>query len=91
MRMIIIADLSSLLYRIELLCLNKPRFLQGEECTSFFHCLQAFRRHIDGDLLAQLGDEKRLFLEIYLAATLAGRIEFGRTRSIGIAPADLGF
>ena len=70
--------------------LDEPCFLQRDEGATLLHRLEAASGYAYGDLLADLRNEKSLLLEIDLAAALARRIVFGRTRSIGIAPADLG-
>ena len=71
--------------------LDKARCLQRLICTSLSHRLQTLGGDVDGDLLPKLGDEQRFLLEIDLAAAFARGIEFGRTRSIRIPPAHLGF
>ena len=70
--------------------LDKPRLLEGQKCSALFHCLEAFGRDADGNLLAELGDEKGLGLEIYLTAAFARWVEFGRTDAVRVPAADLG-
>lgn len=70
---------------------HKSRELEGLVRAAFLHSFQTFGRNGDGDFLTELGDEKGFGLEIHLAAARAGRVEFGRTRTIRIPPADLGF
>lgn len=70
---------------------NEAGFLEGDIGTSLFHGLEAAGRDIHGDLLAELRDEQGLFLEIDLTATLAGRIEFGSTNTVGVPASDLRF
>ena len=57
--------------------------------TALFHGLEALGRYGDGDFLAELRNEKCLLLEIYLAAALAGRVEFGSAGAVGVPPAHL--
>ena len=57
--------------------------------TTLFHRFEAFGRYTDGNFLAELRYKEGLCLEIDLAAALAGGIVFGRTRTVGIAAADL--
>jgi len=45
---------------------------------------------MDRNLLSDFGHKKRLLLEIDLATTLAGRIEFRRTYTIGVPATDEG-
>ena len=68
---------------------NKTSGFQCKICASLFHRLETFCGNTYGDFLAEFGDEKSLRLEIDLAAALAGRVEFGRTRAVRIPPADL--
>jgi|SRR3989344_6975827 len=58
--------------------------------TPLFHRLQSFCRDSDGDFFAEFGNEKRLLLEVYMAAAFTGRVEFGGTRPVRIPPANLG-
>src|SRR3989338_7628533 len=71
--------------------LNKTCFCESQKCSAFLHRFQSFCGNGDGHFFAEFGDEKGLGLQIDLPAALARRVEFGRTRSVGIAPADLGF
>ena len=70
--------------------LYETRFLERDEGSALLHSLEPLGRDTDGDLLAELGDEERLLLEVNLATALAGRIELGRTRAVRIPTADLG-
>src|SRR3989338_4149410 len=69
---------------------NKTRFLERQKCAAFLHRFEAFCGYADGDLLAEFRNEKRLRLEIDLAAAFAGRVEFGRADAVGVPAADLG-
>lgn len=60
---------------------------EGDECATLFHSLETFGRDVDGDLFAELGDEKGFLLQIDLTAALAGRVELGRTGAVGVPPA----
>lgn len=71
--------------------LDEAGFLERQKCAALLHCLETFCRHADGYLLAELGNEKGLRLEVDLAAALARRIEFGRTDAVGVPAADLRF
>lgn len=50
-----------------------------------FHGFQALSRDGYRDFFAELGDEERFLLEIYLTAARARRVELRRTRAIRIA------
>lgn len=64
-------------------------FLEGDEGSSFLHCLQTFCRHVDSDLLAKLWDEECLLLDVDVATSFASRVEFGSTNTVGVAASDL--
>lgn len=54
------------------------------------HRLQALGRDENRHLLAELGDEKGLLLQIDLAAAVPGRVVFGSTNAVTIPASDLG-
>jgi|SRR3989344_2719838 len=63
---------------------DETGFLERYICASLFHRLQTTGRDIDGDFFAELGNEKRLFLHVYVPTARSGRVEFGRTGTVGI-------
>lgn len=71
--------------------LDKSGLLERQKRSTLLHRLESFCRYTDSDLLAEFRNEKGLGLEIYLAAALARRVEFGRTDAVGVPTADLGF
>src|SRR5581483_3033859 len=70
---------------------NQTGSLQGLVCAALFHGLEALGGDANGDLFVEFGDEEGLALQVDLAAALAGGVEFGRARAVGIPTADLGF
>lgn len=54
------------------------------------HRFQAFGRDEDGNLFAELWDEKSLLLQINLAATVPGGVVLGSTDAVTIPASDLG-
>ncbi len=56
--------------------------------TSFLHRFKAFCGNHYCHFFAEFGNEKGLLLKVYLAAALAGRVEFSCTYSIRIPSAN---
>ena len=71
--------------------LDHACLLESEVRAALLHRLEALGRDGDSHLLVEFRDEKRLCLQIHLATTCAGRVEFGSARAVGIPTADLGF
>lgn len=64
--------------------LYEPCLFEGDEGSSLLHRLEALCRDANGDLFVELRDEEGLGLEVYLAASLARRVELGSTNTVGV-------
>ena len=56
--------------------------------TAFLHRLQTFRGNANSYLFVEFRHEDSLLLDVYLVASLPGRVEFRRTSTVRIAAPD---
>ena len=70
--------------------LDQTSLLQGDERPALLHGLEGLGGDGQGDLFAQFGDKHGLFLEVDLAAALAGGVKLGGTHAVGISATDAG-
>ena len=67
---------------------DESYLLESLERAALLHGLKPLGGNSEGDLLAELREKDGLLLEVHLTAALAGRVELGSTRAVGIPAAD---